>query len=55
MAIASITATCEWCTASETFNGDDPENEWREAGWFLHLVGDEEREYCCLACVIAAQ
>lgn len=51
--IESITSTCGWCETKETFDGEDPEKDWREAGW-LTFINEDETDYCSLGCAISA-
>ena len=50
----SITAVCAWCEETKTFAGEDPEKEWMESGWLIHMNDGEETEYCSLSCAISA-
>lgn len=60
LVLKEIQVTCCWCEEHATFDGDDPETEWREAGWLTVIkdstVGgeDDERDYCSVACAISA-
>lgn len=52
--IESITSRCGWCETKETFDGDDPEKEWREAGWLTLINDDGETDFCSLDCCISS-
>jgi len=54
MSVESIWVKCHWCEEEQTFNGEDPEKEWREAGWLIHLSDEGEHEFCSLSCAIAS-
>lgn len=51
--VESITATCEWCEETRTFDGPDPEKEWREAGWFQFQGEEEDMDFCSKACAVS--
>lgn len=50
----AIWCRCAWCEEEATFNGPDPEEEWRTSGWLIHLTDEGEAEYCSLGCAISA-
>ena len=49
-----LEVTCSWCEETCVFDGADPEEEWRQSGWMIHLTDDGEHDYCSLDCCISA-
>ena len=52
--VDAIYVKCDWCEEEATFNGPEPKEELREAGWLLHVDSEGERDYCSLGCCISA-
>jgi hypothetical protein len=53
MSLAAICVRCVWCEDRQVYDGIDPEQAAREAGWFqlVDYEDEEPMDFCSAECL----